>query len=109
MLAHEPEGTTTGTPGSHDLRKRRARPSAASLRPSLNGACPQQNARRIGTTLRCRPSSTAAAAFGTAGKNCSARQVPNRRISDILVPQQEHMQLFGAVHADHDQLFDVGG
>src|SRR5579875_41397 len=109
MLVQEPEGITIGTPGSHDFRKRRASASASSRSPSLNGACPQQKARRTGRTLTRNPSSTAAAACGTAGKNCSARQVLNSRTSVIRRPQHERVKLFGTMHANDNQLFDVGG
>src|SRR5277367_6082263 len=109
MLVHEPDGTTIGTPGSTELRNRRARSRASSRIPSLNATCPQQNAARTGVTLSRNRSSTVAAAALTSGKNSSARQVENSWTSVIVRPRYDHVQRFRAVDAEHDSLFDIGG
>src|ERR1700675_3627995 len=106
MLVHEPAGTTIGPPACTEFRDRRARSTASSRMPSLNATCPQQNAPRIGVTLRRRRSSTVALASLTSGKNSSARQVENSWTSVIVAPQHEHMQRLGAVDAEHDSLLD---
>src|ERR1700719_1867345 len=109
MLVHEPDGTTIGTSGSTEFKNRRARSTASSRMPSLNATCPQQNAPRIGVTLSRRRSSTVALASLTSGKNSSARQVENSWTSVIARPHHDHVQRLGAVHAEHDSLFDIRG
>src|SRR5271167_1654355 len=108
MLVHEPDGTTIGTPGWTEFKNRRASETASSRMPSLNATCPQQNAPRMGVTLSRRRSSTVAAASLTSGKNSSARQVENSWTSVIVRPYDDDVQRLGAVHAEHDSLFDVG-
>src|SRR5579863_9198382 len=109
MLVHEPDGTTIGTPGWTELRNRRASSTACSRMPSLNATCPQQNAPRIGVTLRRNRSSTVAAASFTSGKNSSARQVENNWTSVIVRPHHDHVQRLRAMHAEHDSLLDICG
>src|SRR5208337_4078073 len=109
MLVHEPDGTTIGTPGSTELKKRRAKSTASSRMPSLNATCPQQNAPRTGVTLSRSRSSTVAAASLTSGKNSSARQVENSWTSVILRPHHDRVQRLRTVHAEHDSLLDIRG
>src|SRR5580658_7766746 len=109
MLAQEPDGMTIGTPGVTESRKRRARAVASARIPSLNATWPQQNARRSGRTLSWRRSSTMAAASPASGKNSSARQVEKSWTSVIARPGHEYIKRLGAVHAEHDALFDIRG
>src|ERR1019366_5955967 len=109
MLVHEPDGTTIGMPGSTELRKWRARSSASSRKPSLKATWPQQNAPRTGVTLSRSRSSTVAAASLTSGKNSSARQVENSWTSVIAGPHHDHVDRFGAVHAEYDSFLDIRG
>src|ERR1700685_4782662 len=109
MLVHEPDATTSGTPGWTEFRNRRARLTASSRMPSLNATCPQQNAPRTGLTLSRSRSSTVAALSLTSGKNSSARQVENSWTSVIVRPHHDHVQRLGAVDAEHDPLLDIRG
>src|SRR5208283_1456041 len=109
MLVHEPDGTTIGMPGSAEFRKRRARSSASSRKPSLKATWPQQNAPRTGVTLSRSRSSTVAAASLTSGKNSSARQVENSWTSVIAGPHHDRVDRFWTVHAEHDSLLDIRG
>src|SRR5271170_7770836 len=107
MLVHEPDGTTIGTPGWTEFKNRRASETASSRMPSLNATCPQQNAPRMGVTLRRSRSSTVAAASLTSGKNSSARQVENSWTSVIVRPHHDYVQRFRAVHSQHDALLYI--